>query len=328
MDTDVIVVGAGLAGLAAAAEVADAGKRVLLLDQEPEQSLGGQAFWSLGGLFLVDSPEQRRMGIKDSRDLALQDWLGSAQFDREEDRWPRRWAEAYVDFAAGEKRAWLRSMGLRVFPVVGLGRARRRPRRRARQLGAALPPHLGDRPGRGRAVRAAGAASTPRRGRLRFAFRHRVDELVVEGGAVVGVRGKVLEPSAVERGQASSRVEVERLRAARAGGDRHQRRHRRQPRPGPQDLAGPARARRRSPWSPGVPAHVDGRMLGITEAAGARVINPDRMWHYVEGIRNWDPIWDEPRHPDPARPVVAVARRRPASGCRRRTSRASTPSAR
>jgi predicted oxidoreductase len=75
MDADVIVVGAGLAGLVAAAEVADAGKRVILLDQEPEASLGGQAFWSFGGLFFVDSPEQRRLGIKDSRDLAQRDWL-------------------------------------------------------------------------------------------------------------------------------------------------------------------------------------------------------------------------------------------------------------
>ena len=119
MDADVIVVGAGLAGLVATAELADAGKKVLLLDQEPEQSIGGQAFWSLGGLFLVDSPEQRRMGIKDSYELALQDWMGSAQFDRESDYWPRRWAEAYVAFAAGEKRQWLHDQGLRVFPVVG-----------------------------------------------------------------------------------------------------------------------------------------------------------------------------------------------------------------
>src|SRR3954449_3945094 len=118
-DADVIVIGAGLAGLVATAELADAGRRVILLDQEPEQSLGGQAFWSFGGLFLVDSPEQRRMGIRDSRELALQDWLGSAAFDRDEDLWPRRWAQAYVDFAAGEKRAWLRQMGHRVFPIVG-----------------------------------------------------------------------------------------------------------------------------------------------------------------------------------------------------------------
>src|SRR6202000_1123576 len=95
-DADVIVVGAGLAGLVAANEIAEVGKRVIVVDQEGEQSLGGQAFWSFGGLFLVDSPEQRRLGIRDSYDLALQDWMGSAGFDRDEDAWPRRWAEAYV----------------------------------------------------------------------------------------------------------------------------------------------------------------------------------------------------------------------------------------
>ena len=118
-DADVIVVGGGLAGLVAATEIADAGKRVIVVDQEGEQSLGGQAFWSFGGLFLVDTPEQRRLGIKDSYDLALQDWMGSAGFDRDEDLWPKRWAEAYVAFAAGEKRGWLRAMGHRIFPVVG-----------------------------------------------------------------------------------------------------------------------------------------------------------------------------------------------------------------
>ena len=119
MDADVIVVGGGLAGLIAATELADAGRKVILLDQEGAQSLGGQAFWSFGGLFFVDSPEQRRLRIRDSHDLALQDWLGSAGFDREEDHWPRKWAEAYVAFAAGEKRAWLHAQGLRWFPIVG-----------------------------------------------------------------------------------------------------------------------------------------------------------------------------------------------------------------
>ena len=118
-DADVIVVGGGLAGLVAATEIADAGKRVIVVDQEGEQSLGGQAFWSFGGLFLVDTPEQRRLGIKDCYDLALQDWMGTAGFDRDDDHWPKRWAEAYVAFAAGEKRDWLRAMGHRIFPVVG-----------------------------------------------------------------------------------------------------------------------------------------------------------------------------------------------------------------
>src|SRR3954452_16799715 len=110
-ETDVVVIGGGLAGLVAANEGADVGKRGVVLDQEPEQSLGGQAFWSFGGLFFVDSPEQRRLRVRDSFDLAWQDWQGSAGFDREEDYWPRRWAEAYVAFAAGGKCAWLRAMG-------------------------------------------------------------------------------------------------------------------------------------------------------------------------------------------------------------------------
>src|SRR6202451_3713339 len=120
-DADVIVVGGGLAGLVAATEIADAGKRVIVVDQEGEQSLGGQAFWSFGGLFLVNSPEQRRLGIKDSFELALQDWMGSAGFDRDEDLWPKRWAEAYVAFAAGGKRRGVGGGGPRGFSVVGLG---------------------------------------------------------------------------------------------------------------------------------------------------------------------------------------------------------------
>ena len=211
MDADAIVVGAGLAGLAATAELAGAGRRVLLLDQEPESNLGGQAFWSFGGLFLVGSPEQRRMGIRDSHELAWQDWLGSAYFDRGvddpagEDYWAYRWAQAYVDFAAGEKRAWLHAHGGAVVPAGGLGRAGRLPGRRARQLGAPLPRHLGHRARGGGPLRAAG----PGRGRpglVGLRFRHRVDELTVTGGAVDGVRGAVLEPSRAPRAGPAARA--------------------------------------------------------------------------------------------------------------------------
>ena len=288
-DADVIVVGAGLAGLVAAAELAEAGRRVIVLDQEPEQSLGGQAFWSFGGIFLVDSPEQRRMRIRDSRDLALQDWLGSAGFDREEDRWPRRWAEAYVDFAAGEKRAWLYERGIRFFPVVGW----------AERGGYLATGHGNSVPrfhvtwGTGPAVLApfiARIREAEARGRIELRFRHRVDGLTVTGGAVDGVHGTVLEPSAVERGQSSSRTAVGdfALRAQAVivtsggiGGN-----HELVRRNWPARMGDPP-ARMLS----GVPAHVDGRMIAITQEAGGNVINPDRMWHYTEGITNWAPIW-------------------------------------
>jgi uncharacterized protein len=286
---DAIVVGAGLAGLVATAELADAGRRTILIDQEPEVSLGGQAFWSFGGLFLVDSPEQRRMGIHDSRELAWQDWLGTAGFDRPEDQWPRRWAEAYVDFAAGEKRAWLHAQGVRFVPNVGWAE---RGGYLATGHGNSVPRfHVTWGTGPGviapfvRRVREA-----QQRGLVELRFRHRVDELTVDGGAVTGVAGHLLEPSAVARGQASSRAETGEfeLRAqtviVTSGG------------------IGANHELVRKNWPArlgeapknmicGVPDHVDGRMLAISEAAGASIINPDRMWHYVEGIRNWDPIW-------------------------------------
>lgn len=290
MEADVVVVGAGLAGLVAAAEAADLGRSVLLVDQEGEQNLGGQAFWSLGGLFLVDSPEQRRMGVRDSLELARQDWFGSAQFDRDEDRWPRAWAEAYLEFAAGEKRSWLRQYGHRFFPVVGWAE---RGDGRPGGHGNSVPRfHITWGTGPGvvepfeRRVRA--HVDT---GRIRFAFRHQVDGLLVEAGAVVGVYGSRLEPATAERGRPSSRTVVGEFQArAQAvivtsggiGGNHDLIR-----RAWPARLGSPPKR-----MVAGVPAHVDGRMLGIAEEAGANIINPDRMWHYVEGLRNWDPIWE------------------------------------
>src|SRR4051812_40303038 len=203
-EADVIVVGGGLAGLVAATEIADAGKRVVLVDQEGEQNLGGQAFWSFGGLFLVDSPEQRRLRIKDCHDLALQDWMGSAGFDRDEDHWPKRWAEAYVAFAAGEKRSWLRAMGHRIFPVVGWAE---RGGYDAMSHSNSVPRfHVSWGTGPGivepfeRRAREAQAS-----GRLTFRFRHRVDALSITNGAVDGVSGSILAPDSVQRGQSSSR---------------------------------------------------------------------------------------------------------------------------
>ncbi|MFV2120374.1 FAD-binding dehydrogenase, partial [Streptomyces sp. Act-28] len=288
-DADVIVIGAGLAGLVATAELVDAGRRVILLDQEPERSFGGQAHWSFGGLFLVDSPEQRRMRVRDSHDLALQDWLGTAGFDRPEDRWPRRWAEAYVDFAAGEKRSWLRRQGVRFFPVVGWAE---RGGQGATGHGNSVPRfHITWGTGPGllapfeRRVRAGIA-----RGLVRARFRHRVTGLGRTGGAVDTVSGEVLEPSDALRGTASSREVVGAFEyraqavvvaSGGIGGNHDLVRAQ-----WPERLGTPPKR-----MLSGVPAHVDGLMLGIAEAAGAHHVNRDRMWHYTEGIENWNPIW-------------------------------------
>ena len=289
LDADAIVVGAGLAGLVAAAEVAEAGKRVIIVEQEGAQSLGGQAFWSLGGLFLVDLPEQRRVRVRDSHALALQDWMGTAGFDRDEDHWPRRWAEHYVAFAAGEKRSWLAAQGLRFFPIVGWAE---------RGGGLALGPgnsvprfHIvwGTGPALVEAFARRLRAAVLQR-RATFRFRHRVDGLTSTHGVIDGVRGAILEPDDAPRGEPSSRgalgeFELNAQAVIIASGGIG----------GNADLV-------RAHWPKrlgtppgrvvvGVPAHVDGRMLAIAEDAGARTINRDRMWHYVEGVRNWRPIW-------------------------------------
>ena len=292
MESDIVVVGAGLAGLVAAAEAADAGRSVVIVEQEGPQSLGGQAHWSFGGLFLVDSPEQRRLGVRDSIELARQDWFGSAQFDRDDDRWPRAWADAFLEFAAGEMRSWLRAQGVRFFPIVGWAE---RGDGRAAGHGNSVPRfHItwGTGPGVvepfARRVRAHAAT-----GRIRLAFRLRVDELIIRDGAVSGVRGAVLADDDAPRGVATNRKVVGEFEAhaqvvivtsGGIGGD-----HDLVRRAWPERLGTPP-----THMLSGLPAHVDGRMLGIAERQGARVINADRMWHYVEGLRNWDPIW--PNH--------------------------------
>lgn len=287
---DVIVVGAGLAGLVAATEAAERGFSVCVVDQEGEQNLGGQAFWSLGGLFFVDSPEQRRMRVRDSIDLARQDWFGSAGFDHPEDYWPRRWAEAYLDFAAGEKREWLHRMGMRWFPVVGWAE---RGGSLAHGHGNSVPRfHVtwGTGPGvLAPFVKKAKAMAAT--GRLTFRFRHRVDRLEVADGRVTGISGAVLAADPVQRGQESSREEQGDFTFSAAtvivssggiGGNQELVR-----RNWPVERLGEPPAS----MVCGVPAHVDGRMIAITETAGGAVINRDRMWHYTEGVKNHDPIW-------------------------------------
>lgn len=290
---DVIIVGAGLAGLVAACELGDRGKRVILLDQEPEHFLGGQAHWSLGGLFMIDTPEQRRMGIKDCHDLARRDWMGSAQFDRAEDELPQQWARAYLDFAAGEMRSWLYGMGMRWFPVVGWAE---RGGDTAEGHGNSVPRfHVTWGTGPGVIAPFARRLRTHiSEGRIQARFRHQVSHIIVQAGEVKGVSGEILAEDTAAQGAKTNRQEIGEFEvyapsvivaSGGIGGNLELVRKN-----WPRDRLGEPPKN----MVAGVPYHVDGRMIPIAQAAGGHVINGDRMWHYTEGLRNWDPIW--PNH--------------------------------
>ncbi|MBR7553174.1 FAD-binding dehydrogenase [Allobacillus sp. GCM10007491] len=292
MKFDAIVIGAGLSGLVATAEIADRGKKVLLLDQEPESSFGGQAWWSFGGLFLIDSPEQRRMGINDSYELARQDWFGSANFDREdEDYWGKKWADAYLKFAADEKRTWLRKMGIKFFPVIGWA-----------ERGGGLADGHGNSVPRFHITWGTGPGIVApfkkrirehiQKGNVTYKPRHRVDDLIVQNNEVTGVVGTILIDDPVERGKKSSRDKAgefqyqgETVVVASGGVGANFDLIRRN---WPKRLGNPPKR-----MLSGVPDYVDGRMIEITEKAGARIVNRDRMWHYTEGIKNWNPVWSD-----------------------------------
>ncbi|KAA9135034.1 FAD-binding dehydrogenase [Microbacterium caowuchunii] len=289
VSTDVLVIGWGLSGLVAATEAAAAGRSVVLVDQESRVNLGGQAWWSFGGLFLVDSPEQRRMGIRDSAALAEQDWFATAGFDRAEDAWPRRWAEAYLHFAHGEKRAWLRAKGVRFFPVVGWAE---RGGYTATGPGNSVPRfHIvwGTGPGVVAPFQAA-VDEGEGLGHITILPRHRVRALTMQDGVVVGAEGEVLAADDAVRGAAGTQEVVGDFRihagativtSGGIGGNHDLVRAR-----WPERLGAPPER-----MLTGVPAYVDGAMLGTAERAGARLVNGDRMWHYVEGIRNHSPVW-------------------------------------
>ena len=293
----VIIVGGGLAGLTAAYEITKAGQKCIIVDQENEANLGGQAFWSLGGIFLVDTNQQYWMGVKDSLELARRDWLNSAQFDRleDEDIWARKWADAYVEFAHKGMQNYLSGLGLGFMPTVGWA-----------ERGASCSSGHGNSVPRFHIAWGTGPAvlqtfekpvrEAAKNNLANFKFRHQVDEILKDShGKAIGVKGTTLKASNTERGVASTReadgsFEIYgRAVLVSSGG------------------IGGNTALIKEMWPAerlggkipnhfvtGVPAHVDGRMLKISEAAGARLVNKDRMWHYTEGLANWNSIW--PNH--------------------------------
>lgn len=293
VDADVIIVGAGLSGLVAASELTRRGRSVIIVDAEPTASLGGQAWWSFGGLFLVNSPEQRRLGVKDSPELAFSDWLGSAQFEpgaergQGPDRHGYAWAQKYVEFASGPLREWIHGLGVRWFPLVQWAE---RGGYLAGGHGNTVPRfHVTWGTGPGILAPFVSAAQSARAdGKLRFFFRHRVRSLLTQNGAVTGVLTDVLANDDPVRGAPSTRNVVG-TREIRAGaviiasggiGANH-------------ELV-------RELWPTGtlpdemlsgVPDSTDGSMMPVAQDAGAALVHTDRMWHYPEGITMHTPIW-------------------------------------
>ena len=289
---DVIVVGAGLAGMTAAHEAVLRGRKVLMLDMEGPQSLGGQAFWSLGGLFMIDTPEQRRMGIKDSHALALSDWMGSAQFDRAEDANPKAVAEAFLEWSAGGMRSELAALGYRWFPVVGWAE---RGGGAAHGHGNSVPRfHITWGAGEGIVAPYAGLmAQHVASGALEIKYRHRVTGLDVTDGRATGVSGDILAGDDAARGASTNRDVVgdfayrgDNIIVTSGGiGGNHDMVRRRWP----ARMGRPPKS-----MISGVPDYVDGKMAEVAKNAGAGAINEDRMWHYCEGVQNWNSIW--PKH--------------------------------
>lgn len=293
MTKTVHIIGAGLSGLVAATELLKKGYHVTLIDKEPRQAIGGQAYWSFGGLFLVNSKVQRRYGVKDSYELALNDWLGSAQFDRldGEDYWAEQWAKAYVKFATYEKEDYLNRMGVKLTPILGWAE---RGGASASGHGNSVPRfHITWGTGPGLVEPFSNyVLQQEQEGRVTFLPRHQVTSIDIEDNQVRHISGNILEDSDVERGTPSSRqvidtfsYDVEHLVITSGGiGANIELIKKYWPKrlgQAPEHMI------------QGVPDSTDGRLIGISENAGVNIVNKDRMWHYTEGVKNHSPIWTQ-----------------------------------
>ena len=263
---DAIVVGAGLAGLVSTLELLRSGHTVLLLDRCKPREVGGLAREAFGGMFMVDSPEQRRSRIPDNERLALEDWLRIAEFDPE-DTWPKRWAEQYVTRARDDVGGWLREIGVKFFPVVNWAE------RGNFGDGNSVPRfHLTW--GTGKAlVQAVWAAieSHPRREALEVRFQSRVVELIVDGGA----RGVKLESGLQEH---ATKAVV--IAAGGIGGNLEIVR-----REWPTDRLGAAPER----LLMGSHYYADGALHEEVERIGGNVTHLSRMWNYADAVRHPKP---------------------------------------
>lgn len=273
-DADVVVIGGGLSGLVSALELVERGKRVVLLDRTTRDRFGGLAKLSFGGVFFVDSPEQRLMGVRDTVDLALHDWMTYGELGPD-DVWPRRWAEAYVSRSLEMIRGYFLKRGTSFFPAVNW------TERGYFVPGNSVPRfHIAWGTGEG-VVKpfVAGLFDAEKQGRVELAFEHRVEELLTTNGTVVGARGR--DASGQEFEARGEHVVIA------AGG-----------------LAGNI-PKLKQHWNRaelGEPPEVilngsipeaDGHFFDLAEKLGVRVTHLQKMWNYAAGVRHWKPRWPD-----------------------------------
>jgi predicted oxidoreductase len=273
---DAVIVGGGIAGITAAIELLHEGQKVLVIDRDVEEELGGLAKWSFGGMFFVDSPIQRRTGIKDSVDLALSDWNSVADFGKE-DVLPKQWAEQYVNMCTDQVYSWLtKEHGIKFFPVVHwVERGLYKP-------GNSYPRfHMVWGTGKGltddliKSMKNHPRAAT----HLKMVYRHKAEDLIVENGAVVGVMG------VDERSQVPFIAKGENVLVATGG------------------LGGNIQRVRETwykPWGEppktilnGSHPYALGDMHDAVEKIEGNVTHLDWTWHYAAGVRHPRPKWKD-----------------------------------
>lgn len=270
---EVLIVGGGIAGIATALDLLDSGKSVVLLDRDEGDVFGGLARESFGGMFFVDSPEQRRQGMRDSTELALRDWCSFAEFGPNDD-WPKAWAEAYVHRCTPDVYQWVRQYGVRFMPVINWVECGEfRP-------GNSLP--------RFHMVWGTGKALTERliaalrdhanAGKLSLRFGHRVERLLLKNGQVCGAQG-IEEKSGVPFEANAEQVVVA------TGGIN-----------GSLDMV---RRHWHADWHKppaellnGSHRFADGTMHQAVADAGGNLTHLDKMWNYAAGVH----------HPRPRKP--------------------------
>jgi predicted oxidoreductase len=269
--SDIAVIGGGLAGLVTAIELLDHNKKAIILERDKEEKFGGLAKESFGGIMMVGTPHQKKMGIKDSPELALSDWHRVARFDNK-DTWPRQWAEAYVNRSKELIWDWLSKRGVSFLPVVNW------PERGLFYPGNSVPRwHIAWGTGYGIIEALLSHLEThPRRNNLQVFFNHRVNRLISTNNKITGCAG-ILEGTNQEFSAEAGAVVI--ASGGMCGGDLSK-----------------VRENWYKPWgSPpkkllnGSHRYADGKMLEVVAGLGGTITHLDKQWHYATGIHHPNP---------------------------------------